>query len=213
MELVTTYLCKISDIGVHSNMFGGNLVALIDQSSAAYASQICDTPRMVTLSINEMLFKRPIKVGNIIKVYAKVLEFGNTSVTLYIEIRKHNVYTGEQDIAMSTTIRFVRVDDEGNSLPISDRVKQRYYKRINMFGKGLLDMEEKKLEMDREGKKPEQIAAEDKALAIIESCTICDHFDNAEQYLELFKIQFSDEQTYDTLVLALKSRKEMLICK
>ena len=42
MELVTTYVCKTSDIGVHSNMFGGNLLSLIDQSSGAYAAQICD---------------------------------------------------------------------------------------------------------------------------------------------------------------------------
>ena len=49
MELITTYICKASDIGVHSNMFGGTMLALIDQSSGAYASQICDTPRMVTI--------------------------------------------------------------------------------------------------------------------------------------------------------------------
>lgn len=151
MELVSTYICKTSDIGVHSNMFGGALVSLIDQSSGAYASQICDTPRMVTISISEMLFKKPIKVGNIIKIYAKVVNFGNTSVTLYIELRKHNVYTGEQDIAMSTTIKFVRIDDEGNALPISDRVKTRYYDRVEKFGKGLLSMEEK-LEADEETK-------------------------------------------------------------
>lgn len=150
MELVTTYICKTSDIGIHSNMFGGTLLALVDQSSGAYASQVCDTPRMVTLSISEMLFKKPIKVGNIIKVYAEVSSFGNTSVTLYIEIRKHNVYTGVQEVATSTMIKFVRVDDEGNSLPISDRVKTRYYNRIERFGKGLLDMEEKKLETDEE---------------------------------------------------------------
>ena len=91
MELVTTYLCKTSDIGVHSNMFGGNLVALIDQSSAAYASQICDTPRMVTLSISEMFFKKPIKVGNIIKVYANVSAFGNTAEFVGTYVTKGNL--------------------------------------------------------------------------------------------------------------------------
>jgi len=146
MELVTTYLCKTSDIGVHSNMFGGNLVSLIDQSSAAYAAQICDSPRMVTLSISEMFFKKPIKVGNIIKIYANVVKFGNTSITLYIELRKHNVYTGEQEVAMSTTIVFVRIDDEGRPIPISEKVKDRYFSRVKKFGKGLLSMEEKKTE-------------------------------------------------------------------
>jgi acyl-CoA thioesterase YciA len=151
MELVSTYICKTSDIGVHSNMFGGHLVSLIDECGGAYASQICDTPRMVTISISEMLFKKPIKVGNIIKVYAKVLNFGNTSVTLYMELRKHNVYTGDQETSTSTEIKFVRIDDEGNALPISERVKTRYNDRVVKFGKGLLSIEEK-LEADEKTK-------------------------------------------------------------
>ncbi len=152
MELVTTYICKTSDIGVHSNMFGGSLISLIDQSSGAYASQICDTPRMVTLKISELLFKKPIKVGNIIKIYSKVVEFGNTSVTLYIELRKHCVYTGKQDIAMSTTITFVRIGEEGNPIPISQRVKERYNERVKKYGKGLLSMEERDSIEDGESK-------------------------------------------------------------
>ena len=149
--MIATHICKSSEVGVHSNIFGGHLVSLIDECGAAYASQICDTPRMVTISISEMLFKKPIKVGNIIKVYANVLNFGNTSVTLYMELRKHNVYTGDQETSTSAEIKFVRIDDEGNALPISERVKTRYNYRVEKFGKGLLSMEEK-LEADEETK-------------------------------------------------------------
>ena len=145
MELVTTYLCKTSDIGVHSNVFGGRLISIIDESSAAYAAQICDTPRMVTIKISELLFEKPIKVNNIIKVYAKVLKFGNTSVTLYVEVRKHNVYTGNQEIVTHTNIKFVRIDEEGNPLSISDRVKSRYFERLGKYGKGLLSIDEKNI--------------------------------------------------------------------
>jgi len=146
MELVTTHICKTSDLGIHSNMFGGELISLIDLSSGAYASQICDTPRMVTLKISELLFNKPIKVGNIIKIYCKVLSFGKTSIKLNVELRKHNVYTGEQEIAMSCEIIFVRIDEEGNSIPISKRVKDRYSSRLERFGKGLLCMEEREIE-------------------------------------------------------------------
>jgi acyl-CoA thioesterase YciA len=142
MELVTTHICKASDIGVHSNMFGGTMLALIDLSAGAYASQICDTPRMVTVKIDELVFKNPVKLGNIIKCYAKVKEFGNTSITLYIEVRKHNVYTGKQDVVVHTNIKFVRIDEEGNPLPISNRIKKRYDERVGKFGRGLLGAEE-----------------------------------------------------------------------
>lgn len=138
MELISTYICKTGDIGVHSNMFGGHIMSLIDDAAAAYACQICDTLRIVTIKIDELVFNKPIKVGNIVKVYGEVKEFGNTSVTLYIEVRKHNVYTGKQEVVTHTNIKFVRIDDEGNPLAISERVKGRYYERVKSIGKGLL---------------------------------------------------------------------------
>jgi acyl-CoA thioesterase YciA len=138
MELISTHVCKGSDIGVHNNMFGGTMIGLIDEASAAYACQICDTPRMVTIKIDELVFKKPVKIGNVVKIYGEVKEFGNTSVTLYIEVRKHSVYNGKQDVVTHTNIKFVRIDDEGNSLVISERVKLRYADRMKEFGRGLL---------------------------------------------------------------------------
>ena len=144
MELVTTYICKTSDNGVHDNIFGGTILGLIDQSAGAYAAQICDTPRMVTIKIDELVFKNPVKVGNIIKFYATVKEFGKSSITLYMEVRKHNVYTGIQEVVVSTNIKFVRIDEEGSAIPLSERVKLRYYDRMEKYGKGLLNPGEPK---------------------------------------------------------------------
>jgi acyl-CoA thioesterase YciA len=143
MELITTKICMSNEIGIHGNMFGGDMMSLIDEAGAVYACQICDTPRMVTIKIDELLFKKPVKVGNLLKTYASVKEFGRTSLTLYIEVRKHNVYTGEQDVVTHTHIKFVRIDDEGNPIPISNRIKTRYQERVEKYGKGLLSFEEK----------------------------------------------------------------------
>ncbi len=138
MELITTYICKQFDIGISNNMFGGTLISLIDDAAGSYASQICDTPRVVTIKFDELIFKKPVKVGNILKVYGTVTKFGRTSLELYMEVRKHNVYTGEQEIVTHTSVVFVRVDDDGNAVPIADRVKERYAARFAEFGKGLM---------------------------------------------------------------------------
>jgi acyl-CoA thioesterase YciA len=142
MELISTYICKKGDIGVHDNMFGGTILSIIDDASASYASQTCDTQRVVTLKIDELIFEKPVKVGNILKVYGEVKEFGTTSVTLYIEVRKHNVYTGLQTVVTHTNIKFVRIDDEGTPLAISERVKERYAERMKEYGRALLTPEE-----------------------------------------------------------------------
>ena len=144
MELITTYICKKGDIGVHDNMFGGTILSLIDDAAASYTAQICDTQRIVTLKIDELIFKKPVKVGSILKVYGDIIEFGNTSVTVEIDVRKHNVYTGAQETVTHTKMKFVRIDDDGKPLPIHQYVKDRYWERKKQYGKGLLTPNEKK---------------------------------------------------------------------
>jgi len=142
MELITTKICMALDLGVHGNLFGGNMMAFLDEAAAAYSCQLCDTPRMVTKKIEEVVFQNPVKVGNILKIYGEVDKIGNTSITVKLEARKHNVYTGQQKLVCSTKMVFVRIDDEGSPVPISERVKLRYFERKNKFGKGLLTPEE-----------------------------------------------------------------------
>jgi len=53
---------------------------------------------------------------------------GNTSITLYLEARAHNVYSGQQNVILSTNITFVRIDENGDPIPISDRVRSKFNK-------------------------------------------------------------------------------------
>ncbi len=125
MELITTHPVKKSDLGFHKNLFGGKLLAWIDAAGAAYAAQICDSPRLVTVAIDKCVFKKPAREGQMLKIYGTVDSVGTTSVTLNLEARAHNVYTGIQSIILSTNIKFVRVDEDGNPIPISERVKEK----------------------------------------------------------------------------------------
>lgn len=126
MELLSTQLIKKSDLGFHGNLFGGKLLAWLDSTAAAYSMQVCDNPRMVTVSIDRCEFKKPAKEGQLLKIYGRVSNIGNTSITLYMEARSHNVYSGKQNLILSTNIKFVRIDEEGDPLPISERVKKKY---------------------------------------------------------------------------------------
>ena len=134
MELISTHPIKKSDLGFHGNLFGGKLLAWMDAAAAAYAMQVADSPRMVTVLIEQCLFKKPAKEGQLIKVYGRVLSIGNTSVTLYMEARSHNVYSGTQSTILSTNMKFVRIDENGDAIPISDRVREKYKDQINEMG-------------------------------------------------------------------------------
>jgi len=126
MELISTHPVKKSDLGFHGNLFGGKLLAWVDAAGAAYATQVCDSPRMVTVLIDECLFKRPAKEGHLLKIYGSVKTIGRTSITLNVEARSHNVYDGRQSIILSTTIKFVRIDEQGEAIPVSQKVRDKF---------------------------------------------------------------------------------------
>ena len=126
MQLISTHPIKKSDLGFHANLFGGKLLAWLDAAAAAYAMEVCDTPRMVTVKIDECVFKKAAKEGQMIKLYGSVDTIGTTSITLYMEARSHNVYSGKQNVILSTNIKFVRIDENNDPIPISDRVKAKY---------------------------------------------------------------------------------------
>ena len=130
MELLNTHPIKKSDLGFHGNLFGGKLLAWIDASAAGYAMQLCDTPRMVTVSIDKCNFEKPARESQLLKIYGKPSEIGHTSVTLYMEARAHNVYTGKQVIVLRTHIKLVHIDEEGNPIPIGEKGKNRIIKQI-----------------------------------------------------------------------------------
>ncbi len=132
MELISSHPIKKSDLGFHGNLFGGSLLKWIDSAAAGYSMQLCDTPRMVTVSIDKCNFEKPAKENQLLKIYGFPSKIGNTSITIYMEARAHNVYTGNQDLVLKTNITFVRIDEGGNSIPISDRVKNKVNKIIGV---------------------------------------------------------------------------------
>lgn len=130
MELISTHICKGKDVGVHGNLFGGTMLGWLDEAGGAFASQSCDTPRIVTVKLSEVRFKKPVRVGHIIKIYGAVTGCGDTSVTIHLEARRHSPYNGTQRSVCETNITFVRIDGDGEAIPLNDKVKNRF-KELN----------------------------------------------------------------------------------
>ena len=135
MEYLNTHPIKKSDLGFHGNLFGGKILAWVDSAASGLAMQLCDSPRLVTVALDECRFIKPGKEGQLLKIYGTPLKVGNTSLTLRIEARSHSVYTGIQTVILHTNTTFVRIDDEGNPIPISTKAKN----RINQIISGNID--------------------------------------------------------------------------
>jgi len=109
MELISSHPIKKSDLGFHGNLFGGSLLKWIDSAAAGYAMQLCDTPRMVTVSIDKCNFEKPAKENQLLKIYGFPSKI-------------------KQELVLKTNITFVRIDDGGSPIPISERVKNKINK-------------------------------------------------------------------------------------
>lgn len=130
MQIISSHFIKAKNVGYHGNLFGGTMLAWLDEAGAIFACEAADTPRMVTKKISEVIFEKPCRPGQIIKIYGKVVETGNTSIKIALEARRHSVYNGSQKKVCSTEMTFVRIDGDGEPIPLSDKVKDKFGKKI-----------------------------------------------------------------------------------
>ena len=98
MEKLAIKLCMTKDIGVHGNLFGGNMLAWLDEAAATWACSVCQNPNMVTAKIDEMVFERPVKNGDQVIIYGDVKRVRRSSLTIYIEDRNKDFYSHEEEI-------------------------------------------------------------------------------------------------------------------
>jgi len=118
-------MCKEGDCGYHGNLFGGLMLAWLDEAAVAFASELSDTPRMVTVSMDKVEFLKPVRPGQVIKIYGDLVSFGRTSCTVSMQARRYSVYNGSERVVCQTNIKFVRVDGDGEAIPIAEHVKER----------------------------------------------------------------------------------------
>lgn len=117
--------CKGKEVGIHGRMFGGDLVSEIDSVCAVFAAEVCDTPWIVTKTMN-VEFVKEILPNQIYKTYVGIKKIGNTSITLNAEIRTHSVDTEKEVLALKCEIIFVRINEYGESIRINDNVRKNY---------------------------------------------------------------------------------------
>ena len=94
------------------DLFGGNLLAMIDQSAAVAAIRHSGGPS-VTASIDRVDFRERIPVGALVTCEAAVEYVGNSSMDITIEVYAEKVSTGEKRNTHTAHAVFVAIDEYG----------------------------------------------------------------------------------------------------
>jgi acyl-CoA hydrolase len=99
-------------------LFGGNLLKWIDEF--AYVTASLDLPGncFVTVSLDNVVFRKPIKVGYILCFDVVRVRLGTTSVSYDIKVFNAKDHTQKDDLLFETHIVFVNVNAEGKKEPI-----------------------------------------------------------------------------------------------
>ncbi|CAL4321815.1 Acyl-CoA thioester hydrolase YciA [Buchnera aphidicola (Eriosoma lanigerum)] len=84
-EMVLRTLAMPANTNAHGDIFGGWIMSQMDMGGAILAKEIAKG-RVVTVSVNDMVFFKPVNIGDIVACYAKCIRVGNSSITIHIEI-------------------------------------------------------------------------------------------------------------------------------
>ncbi|MAZ77636.1 MAG: acyl-CoA thioesterase [Legionellaceae bacterium] len=94
------------------NVHGGDILKLIDRAAYACAARYAKK-NVVTLSVDQVIFKKPIHVGEIVTFYASVNFVGRTSMEIGIKITAENPLTGDIRHTNTCYLTWVAVDENG----------------------------------------------------------------------------------------------------
>ncbi len=110
MRFHTRKWVKPEDLNPNGTLFGGKLLAWIDEELALYSIIQLENSRIVTKHMSEINFRSSAKQGDIVEIGIDVVKFGNSSITLKCEAR--NIMTRETIITIDS-ITMVSLDPDG----------------------------------------------------------------------------------------------------
>lgn len=111
-EAVLTELMMPNHANLLGNVFGGHILALVDQVAAVAAIRHSRHP-CVTVSMDKVDFREPIHVGELVTAHARVNFAGRTSMEVGVKVTTENVISGEVRHTNSCYVTYVAVDENG----------------------------------------------------------------------------------------------------
>ncbi len=99
------------------NVFGGVILSLIDRVAAVAAIRHSNGP-CVTVSIDQVEFREPIHLGELVMAHACVVYVGRTSMDVGVRVEAENIVTGERRHTNSCYLTFVAIGSDERPRPV-----------------------------------------------------------------------------------------------
>jgi acyl-CoA hydrolase len=116
-SITLRFLAEPGTVNFGGKVHGGTVMKWIDEAGYACATRWSKS-YCVTVYVGGIRFHRPIRIGDMVEVEARLAYTGNTSMNISVEVRSGDVKSGEMDMTTECLIVFVAIDADGRPLPV-----------------------------------------------------------------------------------------------
>ena len=99
------------------SVFGGVIMSMVDRCAALSAMRHSGG-QCTTLSIDRILFKEPIRVGELVEVRSRVVHVGRTSLSVLADVYAEAIASGVRRHTNECWLTFVHLGDDGKPAPV-----------------------------------------------------------------------------------------------
>ncbi|MBW8010079.1 MAG: acyl-CoA thioesterase [Chloroflexi bacterium] len=99
------------------NVHGGWIMKLVDEAGGL-ASMRHAQQRVVTVAVDQLTFKHPIRIGDLVTLFAEVSYTGRTSLEVEVRVTAENPLTGEAVHTNTAFLVYVAIDEAGVPIPV-----------------------------------------------------------------------------------------------
>ncbi len=99
------------------NVHGGWIMKLVDECGALACMRHA-RQRVVTVAMDRMTFRQPIKVGELVTLNAQVTYTGRTSIEAEVHVEAENPITGQRTHTNTAYVVYVALDETGSPAPV-----------------------------------------------------------------------------------------------
>ena len=112
-QLVMRVMPMPADANGNGDIFGGWIMAQVDIAGAVLPARIAKG-RIVTVAVNEFIFKQPVSISDLLSFYAKVERIGKTSITVNVEVYAERNPANLQVVKVTeANLTYVAIDRDG----------------------------------------------------------------------------------------------------
>jgi len=101
-----------ADTNPYGDIFGGWLMSIMDSAAGTVAARY-SKGRAVTIAVDGMTFHRPVKIGDVVSVYANVIATGRSSMKIDVSAWRRIRAGEETDRVTHAVFTFVAIGDDG----------------------------------------------------------------------------------------------------